>query len=336
MKKTLLLIATIAIAILAATAVSCKKDKQDESTNNERSNFGTSTFTPPQVDDMNAYLKAFKEKMQSSKEDETMGLDEAAWHLSSVANYDFCNVNVNYTDIRFDTLYSTILLTDGEVSLQDLGVAYRDMWGKIDAFYRGLVVEGKHFRFIDAIITEDGIITIPIVTTYNSSSKWVNDTLWYFPYYNDNVYLLELECDFFGDTTYYSNTTAIVRLNRLLNQLQGRPTASNATGRYYYTVTRSQTFLYTQYIDPKGSPYCFQSRLFSSEGVTACPLQAEEMLYLLDSYLGLGRGARILGEETVTWNVLFNWPEMKDDCVNYHSLVVQYGYVIQGNDPIDY
>ncbi|MBQ5957780.1 MAG: hypothetical protein IJK78_14880 [Bacteroidales bacterium] len=334
MKKSFIVFATIAIAIFAATAVSCKKDKQEEPTNNERVGLNTNTFTPPQVEDMNAYLKDFKEKMQTSKEDETMGLAEAAWHLSGVANYDFCNANVEYTDIRFDTLFSHVEVSGGKVTLLDMGKTYKEIWGKVDSFYHGLDLEGKHFRFIDVIIAKDGTVVIPIVTTFNKSSKWVDDTLWYFQFVNDPVYLLELELDFFGDTTYYSNSTAIVTLNRLLNLLQGRPTTASGAARYYYTVTRSKTFLYTQYIDPKGSLFHNESRLFTNDGVQECPLDREIMLYLLDSYLGLGLGGRNPGEETVTWNVVFNSERTQE--FYHHSLDVQYGFIIQGTNPIDY
>ena len=123
MKTRNLLIATLLVVAATMIAmVSCKKENQDALLNNTQS---AKAFTPPVVDDMNAYLKDFKQKMQNVTKDgnETLSLEEAAWHLSSVANYDFANANVEFDDIRFDTLYSTVNVTGGIILLNDLATA---------------------------------------------------------------------------------------------------------------------------------------------------------------------------------------------------------------------
>lgn len=107
MKKKVIFIATFLVIVATAVAVvSCKKETTN-ALQYGNSQSTTKTFKVPEVDDMNAYLKGFKQKMQESlyaKDDEMFSLEEAAWHLSSVANYDFANANVEYTDLRFDTL----------------------------------------------------------------------------------------------------------------------------------------------------------------------------------------------------------------------------------------
>ena len=84
-KKNILCVATlIVVAIVSITVVSCKKEslaslqKQDNPTKE--------FFNPQEIEDMNAYLKDFKQKMIESKADESLGIDEAAWHLSSLFN----------------------------------------------------------------------------------------------------------------------------------------------------------------------------------------------------------------------------------------------------------
>ena len=160
-------ICVMAVALAATVAVvSCKKDDQNAKLNNN-SNVGQSVsqFDPSHIADMNAYLKGFKEKMKASrfaKDAETLGIEEAAWHLSSVANYDFANANVQFTDLRYDTLRYQVNVTDGSVLLSDLETLYEDMASDIDALYHSLDLQDKHFRFIGADISEEGIASIPI------------------------------------------------------------------------------------------------------------------------------------------------------------------------------
>ena len=102
MKKrnlTLAILAMVVATLVSVAIVSCKKEDTAVPTGQRAAK---AAFTPPQVDDMNAYLKAFKQKMQSAAkgDDEALSLDEAAWHLSSVANYDFGHVNVEFDDVR--------------------------------------------------------------------------------------------------------------------------------------------------------------------------------------------------------------------------------------------
>ena len=103
---------SFAIYAMAAMAMalamgSCKKENQNAKFNNTNGS-AVSHFDPSHISDMNAYLGEFKQKMKQSqyaKDGETLPLEEAAWHLSSVANYDFANANVEFTDLRYDTLY---------------------------------------------------------------------------------------------------------------------------------------------------------------------------------------------------------------------------------------
>lgn len=65
MKKSNFIMATLLVAVAASVAfVSCKKESQDTLLNN---NQPVKAFTVPQVDDMNAYLKEFKQKMMANQ-----------------------------------------------------------------------------------------------------------------------------------------------------------------------------------------------------------------------------------------------------------------------------
>ncbi|MBR3730013.1 MAG: hypothetical protein IKN08_03765 [Bacteroidales bacterium] len=86
-KLTLAILAMVVATLVSVAIVSCKKEDTVAPTGQSAAK---AAFTPPQVDDMNAYLKDFKQKMQSAAkgDDEALSLDEAAWHLSSVVFWE--------------------------------------------------------------------------------------------------------------------------------------------------------------------------------------------------------------------------------------------------------
>ena len=181
MKKSNLFIASLlVVAAITIAMVSCKKDNQEVLLNNTQS---VKAFTPPVVDDMNAYLKNFKQKMkesQNTKNAECLSLEEAAWHLSSLANYDFANANVEFNDIRFDTLYSTVTVTGSSVLLSNLAAVYQSICTDIERFYHSIMLDEKHFRFINVSVFESGEVVVSITTTYNrTKTRFLNDTCWY-------------------------------------------------------------------------------------------------------------------------------------------------------------
>ena len=99
------------------TVASCQKDNNPTK---QTLNASKPVYQPPQVNDMLAYLKNFKQKIQCRGDEETMTLDEAAWHLSSLANYDYGDVRSEVSDFHYDTLYSQIVVNNGTVSLTDM------------------------------------------------------------------------------------------------------------------------------------------------------------------------------------------------------------------------
>lgn len=75
----------LALTIVAAIIIACTKEKETIV-----SQSAIETITVSKEDDMSAYLKQFKEKMQSAtKGDETLSLEDARWHLEAVLNYTY-------------------------------------------------------------------------------------------------------------------------------------------------------------------------------------------------------------------------------------------------------
>ena len=284
MKKHFFFATTLMAAAIAVAVVSCKKETPNAMSSKQPQ--ATKMFYPEGVDDMNAYLKDFKQKMQTVTrgDDEMLSLEEAAWHLSSVANYDFANVNVAFTDLRYDTLYYQVRVTNGQVSLTDLNAVYANMASDIDAFYHSLDLQEKHFRFIGASVSANGEVKVSVVTSF----VWL-DHLWYF---TDWVEVCVMCDSLFNEEEHYVwNGLGKLRLHQAINLLEGRlyVKPENNLDRGYYLYLTDVWFEYQDNTDPHNSPFYTNSRLFAKQDDTfATPvLSFAEMCYCLDSYLGL-------------------------------------------------
>lgn len=321
MNKSRFIFATLLVsAIVAIAVVSCKKEATVAT--QPKDNEVKTAFYPKNVTDMNAYLKGFKKQMQECKDGTTVSLEEATWLLSSIANFDYGYANVSYNDIRFDTIYSHVNVTNGEISLADLNATYIEISSEIEAFQRSINLENHHFHFIGSSIDDNGEVLVCMVSTYG----WFDfdDHLWYFSDY------LEADsiCDEYFDpyTQYYASELGRSELERVLNILESRST-DNTGGRIYYVIQSTKTFKYREHIDPYGSPSYLNSRLFASffnEDMKP------DMCYYLDSYCGLGHEDVPMGNEIINWQVIY---EQEPPLEQYHEhlwkathkLVVNYG-----------
>ena len=340
MKKSrffLAILAMVVTAIVSIAVVSCKKESPDAMLNNTQP---AKTFTVPQVDDMNAYLKDFKQRMQTSKDGETLTLEEAAWYLSSLANYDFANVNVQFTDLRYDTLYYQMNVTNGQVSSFDLNTVYASMASDIDALYHSLDLQDKHFRFIGASISEDGLVTIDLIISY-----FVLDHTWYF----EDDFNAALACyEWFDSNAQYSwNTSAISQLENAINFFEGKYYISpgeTPTQRDYYIHTMTLQFTHEDNIDTLGSPFYGNSRVYvtRSNGWTTPYLDFYDMCYCLDSYLALPfeylreHPTIPLDRRPIHWNII---PEESYYDMTYyfsHKVMVKLGILVAGGDSNNY
>ncbi len=321
MKKRTLFIATLLVVVAATVAVvSCKKENQDALLYNIQP---AKPFTPPVVDDMNAYLKDFKQKMkdsQSNRDGEALSLEEAAWHLASVANYDFANANVPFDDIRFDTLYSNVTVTSGSVLLSDLATAYENISTIIEKFYRSLPLDEKHFRFINASISNDGSVIISLTTTFMRSSKGLDDTLYFYQTWWD----LMLDCyDFFDGSPLPASTLGRSELERFLNWKESH--LHHTEFPYYYTPSFDTVFEYQNEIDMYESPCYLNSRLFANNIYMDADIYPI-IFYLCDSSLGLGFDNCPPGLYIIYWKVIYiREPGDHGRLVEHYDLQVQYG-----------
>ena len=330
MKKSNVLLSIIAMAILAiaVSIASCKKEVQNTTMGQTES---VKHFDPRQIEDMNAYLTEFKLKMQSAAkgDDEALSLDDAAWHISSMANHDYANANAECDDIRFDTLHAHVNITNGTVMLSDLAEAYQAVSTSIEKFYDGLALSNKNFRFINTFISESGEVTVPLLTTFSLGSKDLNDTCWYF----NSLWDAEVAClTYFSDyISYPAKTLGRSELERVLNLVISHPTTPTP-GTVYFTESRTQEFDYDDYIDSFGSPFYLNSRLFASHGFLNPDIK-NTLCYLFDSCLGLGEQGLQSNEDIISWEVYYDETTSGNPLyTSYYTLIVHYGFPTNHNN----
>lgn len=340
MRKSKFFIAILAMVVatlVSVAIVSCKKEDTVAPTGQSAAK---AAFTPPQVDDMNAYLKDFKQRMQSATkgDGQTLSLDEAAWHLACLANVDFCKINVEYNDVQFDTVEMQVNASDGAIAMSDLNTAYEQMRNEIQQFKKGFNHCDQNLYFINVFINGSGDARIALMTTFVTSSKDMGDHLWYF----EDPYIYDTVCYFFFDsyTLYPWDGYGMTELQRILNLYEHH---SITTYSACYIPTRNHDFNYPDCPDPYGNSFTGNSRVFAGDASWGAHinLSQNEMCYCLDSYLGLGydyieENPLYDTEHPINWQIRsevesFNghrWP------THYHILTVQYGQPLTGTAPL--
>lgn len=334
MKTRNYLIATsIMVVAIALAVVSCKKETANAL--NQKANHAQA-FDFRQIKDMNAYLENFKRDMTASKNEVGYSLADAAWHLASLANRDFCNASIKYDNVQFDTVEMNVTITDGTVLLKDIGTAYEQMCNKIRQFQNGFTLNSQSLYFINAFINPNGNMKVALMTTYTTAAKGLDDHLWYFPDifgYVDSVCLYHFE----SNTQYPWNGYGKLELQRILNLFESQAPSHGMT---YITPTRSYIFEYPYWTDSYGSPFNNNSRLCATY-YAKHTLTEDEMCYCLDSYLGLGYDYITNNyycdyEHPVLWTIttkdsVFQYNNLR---AYYHILTVQYGQIYHdGTNP---
>lgn len=345
MKNKRFIIATLLVVVATTVAiVSCKKEDQEASQSVSRP---AKTFTVPQIDDMNAYLKDFRQRMEESqndKEAEYLSLEEAAWHLACLANVDFCNVNVKYDDFLFDTIEMQVNTTNGVVLLSDLNMAYEQMRDAIQQYKKEFSRCNQNMYYVNVSIDASGVARIALMTSFMNDSKDVH--VWYFA----DAYVAAVACDslFSSDSLYNWDGLAASELERIINifEHQENDTLPEGTLIICYVPTRDHTFDYTNTYDPYGNDYYYlnSSRVFAKKHTQSSlnyALSIFEMCYCLDSYLGLGcdypNDHLYTDEHPVCWKVKCRNVHLTHMWYySYHQLHVDFGQLITPNpNPYD-
>lgn len=315
MKKLFTLTALIMI-IVTFCATSCKKSEYLEPTN--RNNTQKSYYQPPKIDDLKAYLRDFKQKMQSRENDDTMDIEDAAWHLSSIANYDFGDVVSRFDKFQSDTLYYNINVENGMVKLSDLNSLYTIASADITTHFNSLNLDNKHIRFIGVDISNEGSVIMSILIT----SGWPYQT-WYFP---DPITLYETLSPYYDDDYYCDYDDFTDTLQTMLNLLVAyHPTSS---GRVFFSIFKTVDFYYYDYPDVNAN-YYYNYRIFAfhRKPIDMC---ANDFFYYFDSYAGLSVDSSwngLIRYDIIDFNIIKQ--ETPSLSTVYHQPRVRYGVFIE-------
>lgn len=134
MKKTNVVYAIIALAIMTTITivVSCKKEKQEPTTNH-------TDETTQSFENMDVYLKAFKDELLLAKNGEKIiSLEQAQQDLGNILNYDFGDANHATNLFRNDTINIPIELINGKVDLFQLAAVYKSAQKKVISVYNNI------------------------------------------------------------------------------------------------------------------------------------------------------------------------------------------------------
>lgn len=181
MKKTRIVMGAMALTIAAAMIIACTKEKE----NRVAQDNGELT-TVSKEDDMSAYLKQFKEKMQSaSKGDETLSIEDARWHLEAVLNYTYGDAEWPFSEIQCDTFYYKLPTKEGCVRLAQLNEAFNAFSNNVEDVYEECMLPEKRILAIQTKFTtesKDGGISaqiiintggvIPVYPIFGSTDYW--------------------------------------------------------------------------------------------------------------------------------------------------------------------
>lgn len=306
------------------TMVACKKENQPTDNGTLVTSSQVSVH-PEQIDDMNAYLDGYRQRMmEGAKDGEALTLADAQWLLTNLANQDFGNVVEQFDDIRFDDLSTSINIEDGLVSLPALNEAYKSIFGEIRAYYRSLDLQDKNCRIIICTINPDGTVNTHVTLSYGNGAKLFGGF-----YINS-----EADCEQYLDSTivYYGNTVAVDELNRILNRQVFHP-ADYSGSRVYYTLHTTRLWSPTDLFDNvTPSPSYMHSRLYyKGGGYFNSPIPYHDMCYYLDSYAGIVEDYWPTG--CCLASILVGWESgqvSKGQEPHWHKLTVRYG-VLQGS-----
>ncbi|MBQ5856725.1 MAG: hypothetical protein IIW55_05380 [Bacteroidales bacterium] len=302
-------ICIIILALILVTAQSCKKDKNTDPVS--RSDNQTS-FNIYEEKNLDEYLTNFMGKMKTNtRSGESLTTDDAMWHLSACLNFTYSNINVNKSQVEYDTIVTSINVDDGYITLNDINRSFNEISNEVNAVYNSSTLENKNILYVIPELQDDvtrGGTTVRTVVAISNSLDFGH----YF--FSDEETALSLFPEY---TTYLWNTEAIETLTYYMNLY--RSETEEIPGRVYIT---NLTEVSCNYQNTYPNNRVFRTRLSSN-----LRLDREDMAFFLDSYLGLidesNPGRPILG--FVNFDIIPS--HNREEVMYYHTLNIKYGII---------
>lgn len=296
-----------------------------------------SVFNPNEINDMNAYLSDFIINMKSpTKENTTLPLEEAEWHLTACLNYQLCNANGDRTNMIYDTIFTKIHVINNEISMTDINNSFTEVSKNVSSIYSSYNTDDKQIIFIHSVIDTDECAKgeVDVKTIMGIGNKI---THFYFDEWEFNCL----------DTLFVENRYLWYNAADTLEKYINRNAYEHLNNDYYYVSIDSRSFNYQDYripqgIDLFGGPY--YNRLYNCGNCphTAAYISGAQMAYYFDSYLGLlklnnsdnnNNSNNVYGSliNAVVDTVVMENREHPGELI-YHELAGRYGVPIINND----
>lgn len=201
-----------------------------------------------------------------------MLLEDAQWHLSACLNFQFCNANVEKTQIIYDTIFTTINVNNGCISLSDINASLQEISTKVLDIYNSSCLENKNVLYIKPEIQDEAVRGGNTIRTVVATSG--RDMEFYYLELEDYIELTELIPRF---SEYHWSNEAPDTIKYYANFYKHTKNKDSDSGRLYYVTIESVEDL--DYSNTGGRIYC--------GGNPNDMLNGEEIIYYLDSYLGI-------------------------------------------------
>lgn len=179
----------LALAMAAIAIIACTKGKEMKSETVEN------IEAISKEDDMNAYLKQFKERMQSaSRGDETLSMEDARWHLEAILNYTYGDAGYQTSDIQCDTFYYVLPTNGNGVTLSRLNEAFMALSNNVETAYSKSNLSDKTILAIQTMFgneSKDGNVVVQSVLSvrgYTPIKMWFDSTDYWSEYYYEDDY----------------------------------------------------------------------------------------------------------------------------------------------------
>lgn len=170
------------IALLSIGFVSCEKDTQKITQNQEQEVL----WTAEDVKITNA-IHYFQNKVKNNtfKSGETLGIDSALWYIEAMLNYNYSTPDSSFVNLTMDTTFIyDLAVVDEEVSYDEVAAAAFAMEQHIIDYYNQMPNAIKFIIATDVSLRQDGfkngINTLSITTGYGS--EYVDNPTVYTPF----------------------------------------------------------------------------------------------------------------------------------------------------------
>lgn len=173
----------------------------------------------------------FKDKIENPdgvKSDEMISVDSAVWYIEAALNYTYCvilDTTVKYTETTIDSVFRQIPITDGEVSFNEVQIAYLSIESNILSALNKLPGDNKRVEVVDVFFKDDEFATYFMLKYGEEEGKGgvrppiINGDWHWGGIFVNGVLKPQGMCD----NTYYGTRDAGTEINRVLQYVNPVP-----------------------------------------------------------------------------------------------------------------